>query len=162
MPVCLNCGKEIEGKTGLCADCEKATKDRAAEMLDLPVTKWKRPRYHDRLWLFLFTLIFVAVVVFVVVALISMVPTSKKFVSQTQADICHNNLTQLLKAVDNYNKQTHQYPSTGHINKANPLMVDGYVNAVPHCPSTGHEYIIKDVNGKYTVVCDSGLPGHTL
>lgn len=163
MPVCLNCGKEIDPGKNLCEDCAKSGQVQASQLLNMGPPSNYKPR-RSRNWLVLSVVVFVLAALLMGAAflLINSVPTNPKVQANAQANICHRNLQNIQTDLDDYYKNTHQYPPTGRLNSKSPLVIDKYVDGVSHCPSTGHEYIIESKNGKYTVVCDSGLADHSI
>jgi uncharacterized membrane protein YvbJ len=163
MPVCLNCGKEIDKGKNLCEDCTKQGKAEAGQLLDTgPVSHYKPRRSRNWLTMAIIVFILTAILVGAAFLLLNSVPNDPKVQAKAQANICQNHLEDLQSALVDYYKNSHQYPPTGRINSKSPLVIDKYVGGVLHCPSTGHEYLLENKNGKYTIICDSGLAGHAL
>lgn len=165
MPVCLKCGKEIEQGKNFCEDCKELGPTEVRGLMDMSQTsKYKPRRSRGVLWLSVVVILLFLIALGVGWALLSMIPSNAKLQTKVRANICQNNLERIKEAMDKYYANSHQNPPTGKLNKRNPLVLDSYLSGVPHCPSTQHEYIIQSVpdTAKYTVICDSGLTGHSL
>jgi|GEM_PF-1134394 len=161
--VCLNCGKEIEPGENLCGDCAQRDQDGANQLLNLGPPSRYKPR-RSRNWLVLSVMAFVlaAILFGAGFLLLNAVPTNPKVQATAQANICHHHLQNIQTAINDYYKNTRQYPPAGRLNEKSPLVIDKYLEGVSRCPSTGHQYLIESMDGKYTVICDSGLAGHGL
>jgi hypothetical protein len=165
MPVCLKCGKEIDPGKNFCDECRTLGPAEVRDLMDMGRTNKYRPRRRRGvMWLAIFSLILFLIALAVAWALLTMIPTSSRVQARVQANVCHGNLERIQKAIDGYYKNSHQWPPTGKLTNRNPLIIDGYLGGVPHCPTTEHAYIIEQKkNGTgVTVVCDSGRAGHSL
>jgi hypothetical protein len=163
MAVCLKCGKEIDKGNNFCSECGALPERELVELMDTgPVSGYRPPREHRTFWTVVIAVILAGLVIGTAFSLLTMVPTNARFKEKTRANICHNNLVMVEKQINTYYTNTRQYPPTGKIGPKSPLLVDKYLKSVPHCPSTGHEYLIQVQGGKYIPVCDSGLSGHHL
>jgi competence protein ComGC len=127
-----------------------------------PMSNYRPVREHRLAWTIVIVGIPIGVLVGIAFGLLTMIPTNTRFKENTQAKICHNNLVRVQKQIGAYYTDTKQYPPAGKIGKKSPLITDEYLKAVPHCPTTGHEYLIQVQEGQYVPVCDSGLAGHHL
>ncbi|MHB8896284.1 MAG: hypothetical protein ACYC99_14050, partial [Candidatus Geothermincolia bacterium] len=145
MPVCLKCGKEIETGRNFCEDCKALGPGEVRELMDAGhASKYKPRRTRGALWVTIIVVVLLLVALGVGWALLSMIPSNEKVQANVRAGVCRNNLERVQAAIDKYYKNSHQYPSTGKLNSRNPLVLDGYLSGVPHCPSTGHEYLIEE------------------
>jgi len=165
MPVCLKCGKEIDPGSNFCEDCADLGPEEVQRLMDLGRTsKYKPQRSRSVLWLTIVIVVLFLIAIGVAWALLSMIPNNARLRAQVRANVCHHNLDNIQIAIDKYYKNSHQNPTAGRLSARNPLVIDGYLSGVPHCPSTGHEYVIekKPNEETYTVKCDSGLAGHSL
>ena len=165
MPVCLDCGIEIEAGSNFCEDCRLTHSAEVLALMELSKRNPHSPRGPRRIvWLTIITIVLFGTAVAVAFGLLSMIPSNPRFQGRAQANLCHRNLVDIQDAVDSYYRNAHQYPPTGRLSAQNPLVLDRYLQGVPHCPSTGHTYIIRlePDSGTYTVVCDSGLAGHAI
>jgi hypothetical protein len=165
MPVCLKCGKEIDPGNNFCEDCRALGPGEVRTLMDMgQASKYKPKRSRGIMWLSIFTLILFLIALAVGWALLTMIPTSSKARARVQSDLCHSNLVRIQSAIDKYYKNSHQYPPAGKLTDRNPLIIDGYLSGAPHCPTTKHDYILKMRTNEagMTVICDSGLSGHSL
>lgn len=164
MPICLNCGKEIKRGGNFCEDCRRLGDEK--QLIELTNTSTGSGYEARKRWGTGSIVIVIAIMLLLVgglgFGLLTMIPTNQKFQVEAQAAICRKNLTNLETNIKGYIETTHQYPTAGPIGRKHPLIVDGYTEAPPHCPTTGHEYILIVKDGVCTAVCDSKLKGHDL
>ena len=171
MPVCLKCGKEIDPGRNFCEDCGSTNERETFETLTDLQSKYVRRKPRNLLWTVVLMVVLFGIALGVGYGLLSMIPNNKKIKTETQAHLCHRNLVNIQAAIDKYYKNGNSYPPPGRLNSQGPLVVDQYIKTVPTCPTTGHQYIIKNLGAtdprhpeKITVrvYCDSGLKGHSL
>ena len=165
MPVCLKCGRDIEKGKNFCDECKEAGPGEVRRLMDPSRDgRYKPNRSRGMLWIAIAVLVLSLVALGIGWGILSMIPTNARVQMKVRANVCHNNLERVKKAIDRYHKDSHLYPPAGKLTSKNPLILDKYLSGPPHCPSTGHAYVIQQVpnSSKVTVVCDSGLDGHAL
>jgi len=163
MPVCHNCGKEIEIGKRYCEQCGPAGEERVKRLLEMSdQTKYKRPaRGYNRM--LLISMLGLAVLLVVISAgIVLSIPTGPEYTRKAQAAVCRAHMREIERAVERYHAANKEYPPTGRVGRKHPLVTDQYLDSPLECPSNHHHYKIESSDSKVTVKCDSGLPGHEL
>lgn len=171
MPVCLKCGREIDPGRKFCEDCGVMGEREALEAVSEVETKYRPRRSHNTIWIVVLMVVLFSMALGLGYGILTMIPNSKKIKTEAQANLCHRNLVNGQSAIEKYYKNSRFYPPAGRLNAQYPLIIDRYIKTVPKCPTTGHEYIIKNMGvtdptnpqkANVKVYCDSGLKGHSL
>ena len=163
MPVCLNCGREIEPGNKYCEECGPPEANKAMPLTEFPDRAAYRPLARGINRMMLVTMLGLAVLLIaIVVGIVLSVPSSPSDIKKAQAAVCRSHLREIQRAIDSYHSADGKFPPTGRVSGDHALVVDQYLESPPECPSTHHYYVVESEDGSETVKCDSGLPGHQI
>jgi zinc-ribbon domain len=163
VPVCRNCGKQIEEGVSYCQQCGPAMEDRVSRLMETSQrSKYRPPARGYNRTLIIAMLCLAVIMVAVSVGIVLSIPSGPEYTRKAQAAVCRADMRNIERGISGYLAANGKYPPAGRIDRRHPLITDGYLESPPQCPSTHHYYIIEYRGSKATVICDSGLPGHKL
>jgi Tfp pilus assembly protein PilE len=163
VPVCRNCGKEIEEGKNYCPQCGPAVEDRVNRLMETSQRyNYRSPARGYNRTLIIAMLCLTVVVVAVFVGIVLSIPTGPEYTKKVQAAVCRANMRDIERSIERYFAANKKYPPTGRVDHRHPIITDGYLETPLQCPSTHHYYLIESDGSGVSVKCDSGLPGHRL
>ncbi len=112
-----------------------------------------------------FTLIELMVVIMIIAIIVAiMLPSFMTARARAKYTTCISNVKNLGTALESYHAQRMRYPTEEEFKTSYNNGLDGFINHVPLCPSSGKEYVYTttlDEKG-YKLSCKEGVRAHLV
>lgn len=166
MPVCLNCGRQIETGGKFCESCAPYAEERTRDLYRIAGKTNYKPRRRglDAKWLAVILVLVCLVLIIVPLILLTSITKNPKTIAREQAAVCRRNLEAIQDAIQKYHEDNGFYPSSNvKVDRYSPLVTGRYLKSAPRCPTTKKYYeLVEGDNGGVMVICTSGKEGHSL